>query len=380
MSSRAQSDTRGSEPKLTKVLKFVIIGDPAVGKTSLRRTFMGRNFSQNYLPTLGADFSLHEMDYSGYLIKSTLWDLSGQPRFEGVHPQYYIGSHSAIVLYDVNTPNPIENLIRWIDTYLNHSNRFDTPILVVQNKIDLLDNNEEVHNKEEHNKRIDQLKIYYQGKLQILSAQTSAKTGENVMESLDDFIKTIVDWYLSGKEKITKNTHSEKLIDHVKSAYLIGFEGAIGPMIIAQLPETSQPEDSHSVVHLSAGLNMDELAERSFETGTFMWSKPPGILYYVAFLLENPDARGGYDLYILGCTVSRDLKNIIADERHIVDGHLISAMNQFSDFVNSTDYILSHQEEVDRLNQVSEDKYKINEILYEVRRDVDKLIKHKLQN
>ncbi|MCH8908611.1 MAG: hypothetical protein IH840_16110, partial [Candidatus Heimdallarchaeota archaeon] len=39
------------------LVKVVVIGNPGVGKTSLRRSFIGESFEANYLQTIGSDFS-----------------------------------------------------------------------------------------------------------------------------------------------------------------------------------------------------------------------------------------------------------------------------------------------------------------------------------
>ena len=46
-----------------KIFKIVLIGDGAVGKTSLRRNYLGKSFRENYLMTIGADFSVKQVPY-----------------------------------------------------------------------------------------------------------------------------------------------------------------------------------------------------------------------------------------------------------------------------------------------------------------------------
>jgi GTPase SAR1 family protein len=43
---------------LVILAKIILIGDGAVGKTSLRNNFLGKSFDGEYMPTLGADFAI----------------------------------------------------------------------------------------------------------------------------------------------------------------------------------------------------------------------------------------------------------------------------------------------------------------------------------
>ena len=43
------------------VIKVVLLGDGAVGKTALRLNYMGHGFQASYLSTIGADFALKDV-------------------------------------------------------------------------------------------------------------------------------------------------------------------------------------------------------------------------------------------------------------------------------------------------------------------------------
>ena len=47
-----------SQKPRTYVLKLVLMGDGAVGKTSLRQRYLGEGFETSYHETIGADFAL----------------------------------------------------------------------------------------------------------------------------------------------------------------------------------------------------------------------------------------------------------------------------------------------------------------------------------
>ena len=64
-----------------KALKIVVIGDEGVGKTSLILRYVKNRFTEDYKPTLGADFAIKEFKLNGTNIKIYLWDIGGTKRY-----------------------------------------------------------------------------------------------------------------------------------------------------------------------------------------------------------------------------------------------------------------------------------------------------------
>lgn len=121
-------------------VKLVMIGDPAVGKTSIVRRYLGRDFPESYDPTIGASFYFKDETYNfddeEVLFKFTLWDIGGQPTFKEVRPLYYQGARAAISVYDITRPETFSNLERWIQEFHNNVDE-ERPLILVGNKIDL---------------------------------------------------------------------------------------------------------------------------------------------------------------------------------------------------------------------------------------------------
>ncbi|MHA1256659.1 MAG: Rab family GTPase, partial [Promethearchaeota archaeon] len=81
--------------------KIPVIGDPAVGKTSLIQKYTKGSFQNDYLPTIGAQFSKYEEDIEGDRISLFLWDIAGQDTYHFLRPAFYEGSKGAIVVYSL---------------------------------------------------------------------------------------------------------------------------------------------------------------------------------------------------------------------------------------------------------------------------------------
>ena len=56
-------------------LKIVVVGDEEVGKTSIILRYTKNRFTENYKPTLGADFAIKEMYYDELNVKMYIWDI-----------------------------------------------------------------------------------------------------------------------------------------------------------------------------------------------------------------------------------------------------------------------------------------------------------------
>lgn len=124
------------------LIKVVLVGDGAVGKTALRERFLGKDFSTSYLMTIGADFAVKETELSnGLQIKFQIWDLAGQPRFESVRELYYRGASGALLIFDVTRRESFDNQRYWIRELWKNNGKGPVPLVVLGNKIDLREQN-----------------------------------------------------------------------------------------------------------------------------------------------------------------------------------------------------------------------------------------------
>ena len=164
--------------------KIVLCGDGAVGKTSLRRRFMGDTFIANHLATIGADFSAKKIVIDEESeIEFQIWDLAGQPNFKSIRSRFYGGARGSICVIDLTNPQSLRNLPIWIDELFKHSGFGAVPLIIVGNKVDL--------EEERKISRINVMelmdKLREQVPFEMEYIETSAKTGENVQEVFFSF-------------------------------------------------------------------------------------------------------------------------------------------------------------------------------------------------
>ena len=60
------------------MIKLVIIGDTAVGKTNILLSFVNDDFKPNHVTTIGVDFKVKILPIDGLNIKMQIWDTAGQ--------------------------------------------------------------------------------------------------------------------------------------------------------------------------------------------------------------------------------------------------------------------------------------------------------------
>ncbi|MCK4381029.1 MAG: GTP-binding protein, partial [Candidatus Lokiarchaeota archaeon] len=81
------------------VFKITVIGNGAVGKTSLIKKYTQGSFQKDYIKTLGAQFSKYDEEIEGDNCKLFFWDIAGQDEFNFMRPTFYKGSKAAIIVF-----------------------------------------------------------------------------------------------------------------------------------------------------------------------------------------------------------------------------------------------------------------------------------------
>ncbi|OLS27599.1 MAG: GTPase Der [Candidatus Heimdallarchaeota archaeon LC_3] len=120
-------------------LKLILLGDGAVGKTTLVRSFMDQTFQSDYLMTVGIDISVKEVSLkNGKRIKLTISDVAGQTRFMQFRSVFFNGANLAFLCFDVTRLDSLENLEReWLPQLIPTLSDPKFKVLLVANKIDL---------------------------------------------------------------------------------------------------------------------------------------------------------------------------------------------------------------------------------------------------
>nr|MDO8114432.1 Rab family GTPase [Candidatus Sigynarchaeota archaeon] len=160
---------------------LVILGDPGTGKTSLVEYYTHRSFKDFYMPTIGANFSIKEVDLDNKnRAKVYIWDIAGQSKFATIRKMFYEKAVAAIFVFDVTNRKTLASIEAWKKDLLDSLGE-EFPCALVANKIDLP---RDVSPEESFEKASDLGMSYY---------ETSAKTGQGVDDAFMNLLILLLD-------------------------------------------------------------------------------------------------------------------------------------------------------------------------------------------
>lgn len=175
--------------------KIVVIGEAAVGKTSLIQKYTAGSFNQEYIKTVGAQFSRYQKvlgEKKDIRVRLLFWDIAGQDEFDFMRPKFYHGARGAIIVFDLTREETLKNVMKWYDELQHHIGLKMIPTILFGNKNDLL-SDPDAFDEAKVAKEVDLEKFYRYFK-------TSAKTGNHVHEAFDAIIRHLVDLEIKKQE------------------------------------------------------------------------------------------------------------------------------------------------------------------------------------
>lgn len=155
-------------------IKVIIIGEPAVGKTSLVKKYVSRQFANDYRASIGTNLFTKNISLnSGVNATIQIWDIAGQERWTQMRHIYYKGTHGTIIVVDLTRKNTFDQIEKFWYPDLQE-NSINSPIILLANKEDL---KKQVTDEDVKSlgRNINAKHIVY----------TSAKTGENVIKAFE---------------------------------------------------------------------------------------------------------------------------------------------------------------------------------------------------
>ena len=201
-------------------LKIILVGDVAVGKTSIVGRYINNSFSDDYKCTISAEQNtkiIKEDDNNS--IRLNIWDTAGQEKFRALTRQYYHDCQGAIIVFDITKRKTFKSLDVWINEIKEFGNK-DTVTIIIGNKSDLAEEREITMN-EIQNKLNDEY-LYF---------EVSAKSGNNISLAFDKMKKLIMEnkkkneeLEIINDEKNGKKSKSKKKKEEKKTKLLKEFD------------------------------------------------------------------------------------------------------------------------------------------------------------
>ena len=103
--------------------KIVLIGNVAVGKSSIIKRFVHNQFNNNYLGTIGTELSKKSLLISeNKMVNLAIWDTCGQERFRTVTRQYYRDTQAILLVFDLTNEKSFNDMQSWYDEAIEYAN------------------------------------------------------------------------------------------------------------------------------------------------------------------------------------------------------------------------------------------------------------------
>ena len=187
-------------------IKIVVLGSSGTGKTSFCNLWINNTFSEEYKATVMSEFSFKMYNYKGNYYKVQVWDLAGQDKNIYTSKVFTKGAHGCLILYDTQDKKSFENTIKWKKTVDDNTTFIDgtpLPIVLVQNKIDLVEAEALEGDEEELKKFVDENKF-------LTFTRTSCKNNQNVNETMDFLLANIIDRLEDYHKKANRPIDNDK--------------------------------------------------------------------------------------------------------------------------------------------------------------------------
>ena len=164
-------------------LKVVMLGDPAVGKTSLLNVNIEDSYLDRHLPTIGVEYrTFIEKAKTGDIVKFQVWDTSGEENFRSITKTYYRGTIASIIVFSFDDKSSFYSVEYWLNEVRKNCSSLNHSIILVGNKCD---------------KKCDNLSsvdvFEYADKKGLTYIETSCKEGVNTKKLFKIIADTIMD-------------------------------------------------------------------------------------------------------------------------------------------------------------------------------------------
>merc|ERR1711939_58854 len=175
MATRGPTGTRAGGARFAQ-FKLVLLGESAVGKSSLVLRFVKDQFDDYRESTIGAAFLTQTIALDEQTtVKFEIWDTAGQERYKSLAPMYYRNANCAVVVYDITQASSLDKAKSWVKELQRQASE-NIVIALAGNKSDMVTDNPD--------KRAIQTADaeQYAKEAGLLFFETSAKTSTNVKE------------------------------------------------------------------------------------------------------------------------------------------------------------------------------------------------------
>ena len=184
-------------------IKVILVGESLVGKTSLIKQYIQKEFIEDNVITTSADKitkTIETKNNTKYILE--IWDTAGNKEYKATNKIFMRNSQIAILVYDITKKESFDELENSYNQILNSNKNNNIVFAVAGNKSDLYE--EQIIFPEEG--------IQFANKINAIFKETSAKDYESVNELFEDVIEKYDLMMIENKNKNTGDDKENKSI------------------------------------------------------------------------------------------------------------------------------------------------------------------------
>ena len=117
-------------------IKMILLGNTAVGKTSIINRYVEDNFSSNLMSSVNMTFTQKTLKIDKQKVQLNIWDTVGQEKFRSLSKLFFKDTKIVALVYSITNKNSFNDLEFWLKTFKETIGE-DVVIGVMGNKSDL---------------------------------------------------------------------------------------------------------------------------------------------------------------------------------------------------------------------------------------------------
>jgi len=181
-------------------LKVILVGNASTGKTSIVDRYIKNIFINKKEATIAPNSLSKLIRKNNVIYRLHIWDIPGQDKSPALTSIFCKDSHGIIFCCDALVEQSRNDILTWIKSIKEFIDISDLPMIIIENKCDLLGD------ENDYNKGIEELKSFSDNNNFLGAFRTSALNGYNVENAINFLVDDIINKIENNKSNNTPNT------------------------------------------------------------------------------------------------------------------------------------------------------------------------------
>ena len=191
-------------------LKVILVGNVSTGKTSIVDRYINNTFREKIKATISPNFQYKLIKKNGIIYRLHFWDIPGQDRNPTLTSVFCRDAQGFVFCCDVSAEKSRNDILVWKKSLQDFLDISNIPLIIMENKCDLLGKEEEDYNKD-----IDKLKQFSEENNFSGAFRTSALNGYNIENAMNFLVDEIIT-KLKVEEENNINKNNEENENKIK--------------------------------------------------------------------------------------------------------------------------------------------------------------------